>query len=105
MRHTSHVQCHYPGCAKTGFFEYITRREQSQGFAQRQKWLCNRHAYIDTLLTAQNLIRTHVVESKEENGHRYWGNSGYVYGPGFNAYADDFPAGTKLTVIAKIELP
>ena len=30
---------------------------------------------------------------------------GFTYGPGFKAYASDFPPGTKLIVTARIELP
>jgi len=33
------------------------------------------------------------------------GKSGFVSGPGFNAHANDFPEGTRLTLTVSVELP
>lgn len=35
----------------------------------------------------------------------FFGNQGFVYGPGFRAFAKDFPAGTVLRVTAEVILP
>lgn len=32
-------------------------------------------------------------------------SSGFTFGPGFKAYADDFPAGTKLVITVEVVLP
>ncbi len=35
----------------------------------------------------------------------YWGHSGFMFGPGFKAWAKDFPVGTRIRVTAEITLP
>ncbi|AYD83936.1 hypothetical protein SEA_GETALONG_76 [Gordonia phage Getalong] len=36
---------------------------------------------------------------------KFWARHGFVTGPGFKAWADDFPAGTTLIVTAEVVLP
>jgi hypothetical protein len=45
-------------------------------------------------------------------GHLFWfpeggprTGSGFQHGPGFRAFANDFPVGTRLIVTARLELP
>lgn len=59
-------------------------------------WLASGHinpksSFVDCLLYLDGL---------------FWDKrQGFTYGPGFKAYASDFPPGTKLIVTARIELP
>jgi len=45
-----------------------------------------------------------LLNEQKEHG-RYFGNFGFVSGPGFKAYAKDFPPGARLIITARIELP
>ncbi len=108
MKHTSHVQCHYPGCRETSFYEYHSRKEQSEASRNREKWLCVRHTNPDSVLSQTNTVRKFEVVSQSNeklNGMKFWGSQGLITGPGFKAYANDFPAGTKLVVTVEIQLP
>lgn len=119
------------GCTETSFFESSTQRErrESEAYYAKRPWRCTRHVKPDELLTPTNVAErtTVLTASKVETtirsiydtapGPRYldglfWreegqegASSGFVYGPGFKAYAKDFPEGTRLVVTARIELP
>jgi hypothetical protein len=45
----------------------------------------------------------------ESRGELYWGKdeawNGFSHGPGFKAFAEDFPAGTRLRITAEIIFP
>lgn len=64
------------------------------------------------MLSADNPRRETVLISHEETYGLFWraegqekGGNGFVFGNGFKAFAKDFPAGTRLTVTARVELP
>jgi hypothetical protein len=58
------------------------------------------------VLAADNDATEKVLVSKRgAGGNMYWDRSGFVYGPGFKAFADDFPEGTQLVVTARIVMP
>jgi hypothetical protein len=76
----------------------------------REKWFCVRHTNSDEVLSPANRVRTIEWENLDGPGEkRYWGvdrpGSGFMSGPGFKAYADDFPPGTKVRVTAELILP
>jgi hypothetical protein len=84
----------------------------------RNPWRCARHSRADEVLSADDPGRETVLASYETDFgyggkvHRFFtpegnttGGSGFIYGPGFRAFADDFPAGTRLIVTARVELP
>lgn len=36
---------------------------------------------------------------------KFWGSSGFIHGPGFKAYPNDFPEGTIIRITAEVILP
>lgn len=108
MKCSTQVRCCYPGCHKTGSYEYDSRREMSENSASREKWVCARHIDPEAVMSPTSLTREKSLVSEVlegTDGHKFWNNCGVIHGLGFKAYADDFPAGTKITVTARIELP
>lgn len=122
---TAVIRCAEPGCRDNARYAYSSQREygeimQSQ---QRYPYKCTRHHNPDSVLRPDNTSTTHVlVASKVFHKGPYdaepaplrglfWllegsdHGSGFVFGPGFNAHADDFPEGTRLVVTTRIELP
>lgn len=106
-RYQVRVQCGHPGCAEYSFYAADTRKEQSAIFDRlgNGKFRCVRHARPDEVLSAANPKRVTDMASRQEPYGRYWGNSDFVYGLGFKAFAGDFPAGTIIRVTAEIILP
>jgi hypothetical protein len=122
--YTTRLYCAEPGCRETGFSESSTRREEAETLEWYRKhpYRCYRHSAPDEVLSVTNLETIAVLTAQE---HRYtdrrgqervspglyWGISpekatnGSVSGPGFRAICNDFPAGTRLIVTARIELP
>lgn len=101
------VMCGHDGCAEYGHFEVMDRAhgitlDQRYG---AKKWRCVRHSQPDEMLSLTNMTRMVEVVSREEPHGRYFGNWGFVSGPGFKVFARDFPPGTKLRVTAEIILP
>lgn len=102
----SRFPCAHPGCPEVANYESHTRSEQAE--TQRRyygKWRCVRHSQPQEVLGPGNLLIVHEETSRQEPHGRYWGHSGFQYGPGFKAFAKDFPAGTVLRVTAEIILP
>lgn len=107
---TTAATCTHPGCKETGHWSFDTQREARDHYRKRQKWKCSRHAYPDEVLAPNAHYKVTRVTCTESNGHKYWHDgkrlgSGFTYGPGFRAWAYDFPEGTVLTITAHIELP
>jgi hypothetical protein len=94
-------ECATPGCNEYGHYTDLT----PEGYKRlsREPWYCVRHTQPEEVLGASNLRREKILENVQLPHGRYWnGSSGFAYGPGFKAYADDFPAGTKIRVIAEV---
>lgn len=111
---TTSIPCQHAGCHEVGRFEYDSQREATRIYRDYAKWKCVRHAAGDAVLASGNPTRAcvlTVVVLPNLPQHRFWqedgraGASGFTYGPGFQAHAEDFPVGTRLTVTASIELP
>ena len=102
-------ECAHEGCNENVTFRYSTRRELTNSFEAKNyhggQWKCTRHTNPDRLLSPSNPATEISVICREEPYGRFFGNEGLVFGPGFLAYAKDFPPGTKLIVSARIELP
>ena len=101
MSRSIRKQCEEPGCAEYGYYTDLTR----EGYARlaRQEWRCVRHTRPEEVLSAENPRREVVYENVQLDCGLFWqGRSGFVYGPGFKAYSEDFPVGTKIRVIAEI---
>ena len=118
--YTTHV-CAEEGCNDRVTYSYSTLREQREGAAWRKDlppWKCSRHNRPEQVLTPTNLERTHTCvaefgKNKYIEDKLFWTGdgadgtltSGFTFGPGFKAYAQDFPPGTRLVVTARIEMP
>lgn len=103
-------RCAHDGCAETVTYRYSTRREMAESFERKhysgsRGWLCTRHSRPNEVLSELNPETRFEIVSREESYGRFFGTQGFMYGPGFKLFANDFPAGTKLIVTARIELP
>jgi hypothetical protein len=115
-RHYSRFECGFSGCSEIANYESATRSEQTKLYQMygQGRWRCTRHSQPDTVLGASNPRRSYDVACSEHfyesrSTGKYWGAgsgaSGFVYGPGFRAFAKDFPIGTVLRVTAEIIFP
>lgn len=109
------VRCrHEGGCDEWATYICTTRAEEKE----QREWLrkypyrCVRHRNLEEVLSVENTIRVKTLVAGRAKSHPelkdlYWSDdgSGFVYGSGFKAFADDFPIGTKLEITAKIILP
>ena len=115
-------QCAEAGCRDTRFYTYTSQREYAEimRVQQRRPYQCTRHSRPDEVLRPGNLERARVllaskvpspVSGREWLDGLFWlaegesTGSGFVFGPGFKAHADDFPDGARLVVTARVELP
>ena len=108
--YSTRVECAHEGCTEVAHFESRTRKEQHDTYARYfKKWRCIRHSQPDEVLSQSNLFRSMDMAIFEESYGRFWGvdkaASGFAHGPGFKAFAKDFPSGTVLRVTAEIILP
>jgi hypothetical protein len=118
--YTHSPQCVYEGCTERANYYFDRRDEQRREIERLRKqggWRCVRHTRPDEVLSLDAPAREVVLETyetdfdrPEQGTHRFFrrgdgGGSGFMYGPGFKAYAKDFPAGTRLIVSARIEAP
>lgn len=105
---TFNLTCTFDGCSERGFTEYANARELGEAIEKGKRWRCVRHRSNDgdDVLTADHpkLVAEEVVI--EETYGRFWkgpdATSGFTYGPGFKAFAEDWPVGTRLRVTAEI---
>ena len=104
----SRFQCgHDDGCREFQTYESDTRADQAALYGRygNGKWRCIRHSQPDSVLGLTNLRRVYEIASDERPHGVFWGHSGFVSGPGFRAFAKDFPAGTVLRVTAEVIPP
>lgn len=103
-------RCAHPGCKESVTYRYSTRRDLESSFELKNyrggNWKCIRHNTPSEVLSVDNIeTRWESVSTASKHGHAYFGHAGFVHGPGFKVWADDFPPGAKLIVTARIELP
>lgn len=106
------VKCSFPGCGEWGHYRAYTRREYMDICKCYSTWTCVRHSRPNEVLSASNSVVKKVEIIVALQHGKFWAaedtlkaGSGLQYGPGFKAFADDFPVGTKLIVTARIEIP
>lgn len=107
------VRCAEEGCRETAYYEHSSQREAAESRAWRAKhpYRCLRHTRPDEVLSEDSIERVGTLTVHQETYGRFWrsehdkSGSGTVTGPGFKAFAKDFPPGTRLVVTARIELP
>jgi len=114
--------CAEPGCREIQCLVHDLRADQAAAYKRQQErpFKCSRHEHPERNLKPGNETTAYtVVASRVRSRFRdsewapglYWlpegatTGSGYTFGPGFNAHADDFPEGTRLTVTAQVEMP
>jgi hypothetical protein len=115
---TMRVVC--PDCNESTFYSVSTLADRKRIHAnqKRSPWKCSRHRNPEQLLTPTNTKRTHVLIADRSKrfpdltDSLFWREesaddvgSGYMFGPGFSAVADDFPEGARIVITARVELP
>jgi hypothetical protein len=120
-RTTGRYRCADETCREIGFFDYDTKarqREHARELHQRGGWRCTRHTRPDEVLSLDAPTRTRVVILTAERSRRFpdltelfWREegrddvgSGFTSGPGFKAWAKDFPEGTRLVATTTVSL-
>lgn len=104
-KHITQLQCIETDCKERSFYESATRAEQRQAECRAEGWHCVRHARPAEVLTSDRRLITYEVVSQRGTIGLYWNGFGFLYGPGFKVYPDDFPEGTMLRVTAEVILP
>lgn len=108
MKRIVRYKCTYPECNYWTFSEYNNGREVAHGAKHRDNYKCTRHTDPDSVLSPTCTKRSIEMENQKHpraEGNFWDGSYGFQYGPGFKAWADDFPIGTKLKITAEIILP
>lgn len=105
------AKCGHPNCAEFARYEADNRKhyldlEKNYG---NGRWRCVRHTDPNSVLSSQNSrIVDEMTVFREPHG-LYWGRekawNGFAHGPGFRAFAEDFPPGTILRVTAEVIFP
>lgn len=121
------INCGHKPCGDTIFYCYSSQREYAEIMQgqKRSPYFCARHKDPAANLRPGNEAARHVLVATRLKSLRqrmwpdadpwrpglYWvpeggrSGSGLIHGPGFTAYAADFPEGTRLVVTTRIEMP
>lgn len=113
--YTIRLICAEPDCRETSFTTASTRAEEAsirRRYADRP-YRCTRHRNPEEVLSETNRERSVVITARKSKKFPhldglFWDYpfaTGITSGPGFKAYADDFPAGTKIVITVRLELP
>ena len=113
MKSTVNVKCGHSGCSKYGHYGADNNKDRTRIHKKygNGKYRCCRHTSPDKVLGVNNLKRqvTFVADKSKKYPklpELFWDDgNGFTHGPGFMAYANDFPEGTKLIITAEIVLP
>ena len=104
-------QCGQEGCREVSITNYELKRDYADA-ARREKgqpWKCLRHSKPERVLGAHNLeVIAECGRVASDYGTPMWEGAyrgGWAIGPGFMAWAEDFPIGTRLIITARIALP
>ena len=101
-------RCAHEGCAEIGRWSYETAQDLASSYEQRNVYRCVRHTDPGSVLGGENQAIEKVLTSRasDKASGMYWDSgSGLAHGPGFKAWAADFPEGTRLIVTVRIETP
>lgn len=107
------VRCAEPGCEETALWAYMSKAERALASEKnkRAEWRCRRHDEPERVLGLSNPSRVGVLVVERFSTGQYWREEGRasgsatVDGPGFRAFAEDFPVGTQLVVTAQVVFP
>lgn len=98
--------CAQEGCKEVGRWTYTTQRDLATSYEFKNEYRCVRHTRPQEVLSQENTATEKVLTAvRGAGGNLYFGGFGFVHGPGFKVFADDFPEGARLIVSARIELP
>ncbi|SII43880.1 Uncharacterised protein [Mycobacteroides abscessus subsp. abscessus] len=99
--------CAESGCREVSITNYQYRRDWAEAMRREAgtQWRCIRHDKPEQVLSAGNPRVAYEVTSEARPYGHFWGSTGLLAGPGFKAWANDFPAGTRLIVTAQIVIP
>jgi len=101
-------KCSHEGCTEYAHYEADNRAhafelERRYG---RGQWRCVRHSQPEDVLSTERRQIVREIAVTPINAGLYWGKgSSFAHGPGFKAFAEDFPIGTVLRITAEIVLP
>lgn len=120
-KYSGRYPCKETGCREMSSFEFETARERADYERSSLPWACVRHYKASEVLSAESNERvTVLIASRVRSTYRpeefldglFWlpegserGGSGFSFGPGYKAFAGDFPEGTRLVIAARIETP
>ena len=112
MKRILRLVCGHGGCKEWTIKDADDKIDYSRLYSifGNGKWKCTRHDFPEEVLGLNNLKRvTSLISGKSKKyldlEGMFWGESGFVYGKGWKAYADDFPEGTKIIITAEVILP
>lgn len=101
--------CGHAGCKETANYRYDTKRNLMESFELKNysegRWLCVRHSRPNEVLGIDNRETSAVLIVEQKPHGLYFGNNGFIHGPGFKAFAKDLPAGSAVIVTARLVLP
>lgn len=106
-RRSMTASCHTDGCKESTFFEYSNSAEYVSAARSAEAWKCLRHKDTTAVLRPDNPRVAYEAIVMAETYGLFWSDNskpvnGLLHGPGFYAFAADFPVGTKLRVTAEI---
>lgn len=113
------IRCAVQPCPEKITYHHLTRRDEADSIRdqQRHPWKCSRHLMPDKVLSPERDVITSVVTVIPHPDPRSWKPPRIWEGPehkstsehisllGFQAFADDWPEGTRLEVTARILPP
>jgi hypothetical protein len=111
--HILRKNCVHEACKEVGVWSYERQKDLVASFENRNEYRCVRHSRPNEVLgDGQTTIESVRVSYRGPADRLYWGvppdfknGSGFIYGPGFKAFAQDFPEGTRLIISVRVETP
>lgn len=114
MRTGHREVCQHPGCHESQHYEFSSQRELQSWLRKRPPFFCIRHNPNGHNLQPDSPERTVTevltVEAVGDLGHFFRRPDaaevagGFKYGNDWNAFAADFPIGTKIVVTTQIQV-
>lgn len=108
-KHLLRIECAHPGCneARVMACGNAASYRTQQAHYERNPWKCPKRSGRSVLAinTPLELVRSYVVGLNASGGNEWEGqHSGCISGDGWQAYAADWPVGTKVTIRTTIEV-
>jgi hypothetical protein len=120
-QYSRNLKCSHEGCNEVGHYSFNTQRDLADHCKRVSTYTCVRHLNPLSVLGINNLTTSAKLVCKvklKDDGNplgKFWQeekdfgtdkvSSGFQYGNGYKAYAEDFPEGTEITITASVYLP